>query len=85
MIGEVTDGDRLVITWHGEMIVDVPPRSVAHDGPVYNRPLARPAYLDALQANGTHGLDAPGRPASELRATLLTTARLARTSATSPG
>src|SRR4051795_11002562 len=28
VIGEVTDGDRLVITWRGETIVDVPPRSV---------------------------------------------------------
>ena len=38
VIGEVTDGDRLVITWHGETVVDVPPRTVAHDGPVYERP-----------------------------------------------
>jgi phosphoribosylformylglycinamidine synthase II len=27
VIGEVTDGDRLVITWHGETVVDVPPRT----------------------------------------------------------
>ena len=59
VLGEVTDGDRLVITWHGEVIVDVPPRSVAHDGPVYRRPLERPAYLDGLQANGTAGLNRP--------------------------
>lgn len=50
VIGEVTDGDRLIITWHGEVIVDVPPRTVAHEGPVYNRPMAKPAYLDALTA-----------------------------------
>jgi phosphoribosylformylglycinamidine synthase len=48
VIGEVTAGDRLNITWNGELIVDVPPRTVAHDGPVYNRPMARPAYLDQL-------------------------------------
>ena len=48
VIGEVTSGDRLNITWNGELIVDVPPRTVAHDGPVYNRPMARPAYLDEL-------------------------------------
>ena len=41
-IGEVTDGDRLQITWHGETVVDVPPRTVAHEGPVYQRPVARP-------------------------------------------
>jgi phosphoribosylformylglycinamidine synthase len=59
VLGEVTDGDRLVITWHGEVIVDVPPRSVAHEGPTYQRPLERPAYLDALQENGTHALAKP--------------------------
>ena len=46
VIGEVTDGNHLEITWNGELIVDVPPRTVAHDGPVYNRPLAKPAYID---------------------------------------
>jgi phosphoribosylformylglycinamidine synthase len=71
VLGEVTDGDRLVITWQGEVIVDVPPRSVAHDGPVYRRPLGRPAYLDGLQANGTGGLDRP-EGGEGLRDTLLT-------------
>ncbi|HET8599261.1 MAG TPA: phosphoribosylformylglycinamidine synthase subunit PurL [Segeticoccus sp.] len=59
VLGEVTDGDHLVITWHGATIVDVPPRSVAHDGPVYERPLERPAYLDALQRTGTDELRRP--------------------------
>ena len=39
VIGEVTSGEHLEITWHGELIVDVPPRTVAHDGPVYNDPI----------------------------------------------
>ena len=59
VIGEVTEGEHLVITWHGEVIVDVPPRSVAHDGPVYHRPIERPAYLDALQENGTAAFPKP--------------------------
>ncbi len=59
VLGEVTDGDHLVITWHGEVIVDVPPRSVAHEGPTYHRPLERPAYLDALQADTPHTLARP--------------------------
>ena len=50
VIGKVTDGDRLIITWHGEVIVDVPPRTVAHEGPVYNRPMAKPGYFDQLNA-----------------------------------
>ena len=45
VIGEVTTGNRLEITWHGELIVDVPPRTVAHKGPVYQRPFAEPAYI----------------------------------------
>ena len=49
VIGEVTSGDRLHITFNGELIVDVPPRTVAHDGPVLTRPMARPDYLDALK------------------------------------
>jgi phosphoribosylformylglycinamidine synthase subunit PurL len=50
VIGEVTDGDRLEITWHGQLIVDVPPRTVAHEGPVYSRPLAEPAYIARVNA-----------------------------------
>jgi phosphoribosylformylglycinamidine synthase II len=61
VVGEVTDGDHLVIDWHGETVVDVPPRSVAHDGPTYDRPYARPSWQDALQADGAEGL---ARPAS---------------------
>jgi phosphoribosylformylglycinamidine synthase len=53
VIGEVTDGDTLVIEWHGEVVVDVPPRTVAHDGPVYHRPYAEPADLRARQAVAT--------------------------------
>lgn len=51
VVGEVTDGDRLIITSKGEVIVDVDPRTVAHDGPVYERPIARPDWIDELNAN----------------------------------
>ncbi len=50
-LGEVTDTERLVITWDDEVIVDVDPRTVAHDGPVYDRPYARPEWQDTLQAD----------------------------------
>jgi len=72
VIGEVNSSGRLTVDWHGEQIVDVPPRSVAHDGPVYERPFARPEWLDARQS------DAPtaerlARPntAQDVRETLL--------------
>ena len=51
VIGEVTNTGRLVVDWHGEEIVNVPPRTVAHEGPVYERPYHRPQWQDALQAN----------------------------------
>ena len=53
VVGEVNDSGRLAIEWHGETVVDVPPRSVAHDGPTYHRPFARP--------------DRAGRPAGRRR------------------
>ena len=54
VIGEVINEDRLYINWGEEEIVNVPPRTVAHDGPVYERPVAYPAYQDALNANTVH-------------------------------
>lgn len=70
VIGEVTGGDRLVIDWHGETVVNVPPRTVAHEGPVYHRPYARPDRQDQVQADSAADL---ARPATgpELAATLL--------------
>jgi phosphoribosylformylglycinamidine synthase II len=70
VIGEVTGDGRLVIDWHGETVVDVDPGTVAHEGPVYHRPFARPDWQDALQADGAEKLP---RPASgdDLRETVL--------------
>jgi phosphoribosylformylglycinamidine synthase subunit PurL len=69
VIGEVTGDGTLTMTWKGDTVVEIPPRTAA-DGPVYRRPLARPDTLDALQASGPESLvrpaDGPG-----LRETLL--------------
>jgi phosphoribosylformylglycinamidine synthase subunit PurL len=70
VIGEVTDTGRLEIDWRGERVVDVPPRSVAHDGPTYHRPYERPDWQDALQADAAERLPRPST-GDELRATLL--------------
>ena len=71
VLGEVTDTGRLVIRWRGETIVDVDPRTVAVDGPVYERPIARPGWIDELNADSaarlTRALDG-----ASLRAELLT-------------
>jgi phosphoribosylformylglycinamidine synthase II len=70
VVGEVTDTGRLVVLWHGETVIDVPPRTVAHEGPVYHRPYARPAGQDAIQHEVPDRLPRPGT-GPELRATLL--------------
>ena len=72
VIGEVTDGDRLEITWNGEVIVNVPPRTVAHEGPVYNRPLAQPAYIDQVNSQEVNVPMPNG--AAEIKAAVLTLA-----------
>ncbi|NQW71304.1 MAG: phosphoribosylformylglycinamidine synthase subunit PurL [Actinobacteria bacterium] len=73
VIGEVNASGRLTVDWHGERIVDVPPRTVAHEGPVYERPFARPAWQDSLQADAptAERLHRPSSP-DEIKATLLT-------------
>jgi phosphoribosylformylglycinamidine synthase II len=59
VMGEVTETGRLVVLWHGETIIDVEPRTVAHDGPVYHRPMARPDALDRLRADTPDRLPRP--------------------------
>lgn len=59
VLGEVTGDGRLAIFWHGEQIVDVDPSTVAVDGPVYERPVAYPTWIDALQADSASALARP--------------------------
>ena len=59
VLGEVTDTGRLVIHHGGEEIVNVDPRTVAIDGPVYERPVAYPAWIDALNADSADKLARP--------------------------
>jgi len=58
VIGEVTGDGTLTMTWRGGTVVHIPPRTAA-DGPVYQRPMARPAGLDVLRAAGPDGLERP--------------------------
>ena len=69
-IGEVTDGDHLTIEFKGEIVLDAPPSTIADEGPVYERPVERPADQDALQADTTASLPRPST-GEELRQTLL--------------
>ena len=75
-IGEVTppeiDGlpGRLRVTWRDHLVVDVPPASLADDGPVYARPMREPADLILIQADRAETLPRPATP-EDLRKTLL--------------
>ncbi len=75
VVGTVTTSGRLRMTWHGDLIVDLPPRTAAQEGPVYDRPLERPYDQDALVDHDGHALPRP-RNGADLRATML---RLAAT------
>ncbi len=62
VLGDVTDTGRLIIHWRGETIVDVDPKTVALDSPVYERPYHRPPWLDALQADSVAGKPRASNP-----------------------
>ena len=64
VIGEVNASGRLTIDHFGERIVDVDPRTVAHEGPTYERPYARPSWQDALNADTTDRLERPATAAA---------------------
>ncbi|GAA2241926.1 phosphoribosylformylglycinamidine synthase subunit PurL [Rarobacter faecitabidus] len=76
VVGEVNDSGRLTIDHHGQRIVDVDPRTVAHEGPVYDRPYARPQWQDALNRDSVSTAEGRinyARPSTgdELRATAM--------------
>jgi phosphoribosylformylglycinamidine synthase len=79
IIGEVTDDGRLIMTWRGETVVDIPPKSAADEGPVYERPIERPATQDMLIADIPDDLPRPatGEGLKDVLLTLLAAPSLA--------
>jgi phosphoribosylformylglycinamidine synthase subunit PurL len=59
VIGEVTPGDRIEVNAGGELVADAPATALADEGPVYERPFERPAWIDELQRGGP-GDEEPG-------------------------
>lgn len=70
VIGEVTDTGRFVVR-EGETIVgDMPASTLAHDAPLYDPAMERPAYLAEVQAFDPMSLEHP-ESVAELSAVLL--------------
>jgi phosphoribosylformylglycinamidine synthase II len=48
-IGDVTDDGKMRVRDHGRVVAEIPNSALVDAAPVYNRPTARPAYLDDVQ------------------------------------
>jgi phosphoribosylformylglycinamidine synthase subunit PurL len=49
VLGRMVSGEGLRIAMDGEIVADVPARSLADEGPVYRRPIAEPSWLARVQ------------------------------------
>jgi phosphoribosylformylglycinamidine synthase len=58
-IGTVTDDGVLRVRFHGAVVAEVPVRALADEAPVYEKPTARPAWQDGLEAFDPLSLPAP--------------------------
>jgi phosphoribosylformylglycinamidine synthase II len=67
-IGRVTDDGMLRVRFHGVVVAEVPVKALADEAPVYEKPTARPAWQDGLEAFDPLSLPAP----PDLTAALLT-------------
>ncbi|NND03657.1 MAG: phosphoribosylformylglycinamidine synthase subunit PurL [Acidimicrobiia bacterium] len=52
VIGTVTEGGTLRVRHHGKLVAELPAASLSEDAPKYDRPSARPDYLDELWSSG---------------------------------
>ncbi|MBK7977891.1 MAG: phosphoribosylformylglycinamidine synthase subunit PurL [Deltaproteobacteria bacterium] len=66
VVGEVTAGDRVVVTHQGQVVVDLPVNPLTSGAPLYDRPRAEPANLRELHDLDLASLDAGGSPADTL-------------------
>lgn len=58
-IGKVTDDGLLRVRVNGKVVAEVPPRSLADEGPVCERPFEKPAYLEKVQSFDPGKIRAP--------------------------
>ncbi len=60
VVGTVAEGDRLVLSRRGHVVADLPARSLADEGPTYDRPMARPDWQDAYLEVDAEAIAVPG-------------------------
>jgi phosphoribosylformylglycinamidine synthase len=74
-IGVVTDDGLMRVKNHGEVVAEIPNTALVDDAPIYDRPTARPAYLDEVRHLDLSALKPP--PARDAFAALLTAPTIA--------
>ena len=62
VIGTVTDTERFVVREGETVVADMPASTLAHDAPIYDPAMQRPAYLDEVQAFDPMTLELPTEP-----------------------
>lgn len=58
VIGEITPTGRIVVTSNGEVVADAPVTALAEEGPVYDRPIEEPMWMEGSR-KAPMGDDAP--------------------------
>jgi phosphoribosylformylglycinamidine synthase len=61
-IGHVTADGRLRVKHHGQVVADIPNRALTDEAPVYQRPMAAPAYIEAVRHLDVDALAPPPAP-----------------------
>jgi phosphoribosylformylglycinamidine synthase II len=74
-IGVVTDDGMMRVKDHGKVVAEIPNTALVDEAPVYNRPTARPAYLDDVQQLDVSAL--PAHPPQESLMRLLASPTIA--------
>jgi phosphoribosylformylglycinamidine synthase len=69
-IGSVTGDGLMRVKDHGTVVAEIPNTALVDQAPVYDRPTARPAYLDEVQAFDPASLVPPITPQEALLAVL---------------
>ncbi len=69
-VGHVTASDRVRLFHHGTLVADVPTKALTDEGPVYRRPMARPAWQTSVQQLDLAPLSPPGTSQAAFEALL---------------